>query len=430
MEIQNKVRKIGIAFVILLGLNSKLRAQEVAENRLQKSEIEQVFLAHNLSLMAQRFQLKQAEAAVLQAKLWPNPKISIGEVNLWKNSSSEELPTLIGNYGRYQQVAMELEQTIELAGKRKKRVQLQLLEKQNAQLQFEELLRNLKYDLRSQCLDLQVLQEKERLYANQVDIFNKLAQSYQNQWKAGNVSEMDFLRIQSETIAFGNKLNEIQQEKIAKMNDVARYLGAKGKALSIADTLGNPAFIANRQDEWKIMALDNRSDYKIIHNEFKKGQAQLDIAKAERVPDLQVSLNYDRGGNIMRDFVGVGLAMDLPLFNRNQGNIRIATLELEKNKVEIEQFRIDIEREIDFLSSRLSNLEASLKSTDNGFDGQLDVALERYVRNFQERRLTIVEFIDFINNYMENKESLLERRAKYLQYREELTYLVGKDIVQ
>jgi len=430
VEIQNKVRKIGIAFVILLGLNSKLRAQEVAENRLQKSEIEQVFLAHNLSLMAQRFQLKQAEAAVLQAKLWPNPKISIGEVNLWKNSSSEELPTLIGNYGRYQQVAMELEQTIELAGKRKKRVQLQLLEKQNAQLQFEELLRNLKYDLRSQCLDLQVLQEKERLYANQVDIFNKLAQSYQNQWKAGNVSEMDFLRIQSETIAFGNKLNEIQQEKIAKMNDVARYLGAKGKALSIADTLGSPDFIANRQNEWKIMALDNRSDYKIIHNEFKKGQAQLDIAKAERVPDLQVSLNYDRGGNIMRDFVGVGLAMDLPLFNRNQGNIRIATLELEKNKVEIEQFRIDIEREIDFLSSRLSNLEASLKSTDNGFDGQLDVALERYVRNFQERRLTIVEFIDFINNYMENKESLLERRAKYLQYREELTYLVGKDIVQ
>ncbi|ULT26786.1 hypothetical protein KUH03_08125 [Sphingobacterium sp. E70] len=89
------------------------------ENHLQKSEIEQVFLTHNLSLMAQRFQMKQAEAAVLQAKLWPNPKISIGEVNLWKNSSSEELPALMGNYGRYQQVEMELEQTIELAGKKK-----------------------------------------------------------------------------------------------------------------------------------------------------------------------------------------------------------------------------------------------------------------------------------------------------------------------
>ncbi|MBB1642500.1 hypothetical protein A9970_00845 [Sphingobacterium sp. UME9] len=414
---------------LLLGLNSKLFSQEAVENRLRKAEIEQVFLAHNLTLMAQRFHMQQAEAAVLQAKLWPNPTISISEVNLWKNPSSESFPALIGNYGKYQQVAVELEQTIEMAGKRKKRVQLQLLEKENAQLQFEELLRNLKYDLRSQCLELQILQEKEKLYNSQVDIFQTLAKSYQNQWKEGNVSEMDYLRIQSESIAFGNKLNEIQQEKITKMNEVARYLGEKGTALTISDTIGMPHFLQGKKQEWKTMALDNRSDYKIIHNELKKSDAQLKIEKAERIPDLQVSMNYDRGGNIMRDFIGLGVAMDLPLFNRNQGNIKIAKLELEKNKVEIEQFRIDIEREIDFLSERLSNLETSLKTTDIGFDGKLDVALERYVRNFQQRRLTIVEFIDFINNYMENKESILERRAKYLQYKEELMYLIGKDIV-
>lgn len=423
------MRKLRITLFLLLGLNSKLFSQEAVENRLRKAEIEQVFLAHNLTLMAQRFHMQQAEAAVLQAKLWPNPTISISEVNLWKNPSSESFPALIGNYGKYQQVAIELEQTIEMAGKRKKRVQLQLLEKENAQLQFEELLRNLKYDLRSQCLELQILQEKEKLYNSQVDIFQTLAKSYQNQWKEGNVSEMDYLRIQSESIAFGNKLNEIQQEKITKMNEVARYLGEKGTALTISDTIGMPHFLQGKKQEWKMMALDNRSDYKIIHNELKKNDAQLKIEKAERIPDLQVSMNYDRGGNIMRDFIGLGVAMDLPLFNRNQGNIKIAKLELEKNKVEIEQFRIDIEREIDFLSERLSNLETSLKTTDIGFDGKLDVALERYVRNFQQRRLTIVEFIDFINNYMENKESILERRAKYLQYKEELMYLIGKDIV-
>jgi len=316
-----------------------------------------------------------------------------------------------------------------MAGKRKKRVQLQLLEKENARLQFEELLRNLKYDLRSQCLELQILQEKEQLYSSQVDIFQTLAKSFQNQWKEGNVSEMDYLRIESESIAFGNKLNEIQQEKIAKMNTVASYLGDKGTALYISDTIGMPLFLLGTKQEWKMMALENRSDYKIIHNTWKKSNAQLEIEKAERTPDLKVSMNYDRGGNIMRDFIGLGVAMDLPLFNRNQGNIKVAQLELEKNKVEIAQFRIDIEREIEFLSARLSNLESSLKTMDTGFDRKLDVALERYVRNFQERRLTIVEFIDFINNYMENKESILERRAKYLQYKEELTYLIGKDIV-
>ncbi len=423
------MRKLRITLFLLLGLSSKLFSQEAVESRLRKSEIEQVFLAHNLSLMAQRFHIQQADAAVLQAKLWPNPTISISEVNLWKNSSSESFPALIGHYGKYQQLAVELEQTIEMAGKRKKRVQLQLLEKENARLQFEELLRNLKYDLRSQCLELQILQEKEQLYSSQVDIFQTLAKSFQNQWKEGNVSEMDYLRIESESIAFGNKLNEIQQEKIAKMNTVASYLGDKGTALYISDTIGMPLFLLGTKQEWKMMALENRSDYKIIHNTWKKSNAQLEIEKAERTPDLKVSMNYDRGGNIMRDFIGLGVAMDLPLFNRNQGNIKVAQLELEKNKVEIAQFRIDIEREIEFLSARLSNLESSLKTMDTGFDRKLDVALERYIRNFQERRLTIVEFIDFINNYMENKESILERRAKYLQYKEELMYLIGKDIV-
>ncbi|WP_313157165.1 TolC family protein [Sphingobacterium multivorum] len=423
------MRKLRITLFLLLGLSSKLFSQEAVESRLRKSEIEQVFLAHNLSLMAQRFHIQQADAAVLQAKLWPNPTISISEVNLWKNSSSESFPALIGHYGKYQQLAVELEQTIEMAGKRKKRVQLQLLEKENARLQFEELLRNLKYDLRSQCLELQILQEKEQLYSSQVDIFQTLAKSFQNQWKEGNVSEMDYLRIESESIAFGNKLNEIQQEKIAKMNTVASYLGDKGTALYISDTIGMPLFLLGTKQEWKMMALESRSDYKIIHNTWKKSNAQLEIEKAERTPDLKVSMNYDRGGNIMRDFIGLDVAMDLPLFNRNQGNIKVAQLELEKNKVEIAQFRIDIEREIEFLSARLSNLESSLKTMDTGFDRKLDVALERYVRNFQERRLTIVEFIDFINNYMENKESILERRAKYLQYKEELTYLIGKEIV-
>lgn len=428
VKIQNIVRKIRIALFLFLGLQSNLFAQQNGEDQLTKTEIEQLFLNNNMALIAQRFQIKQAEAAVLQAKLWPNPNISISEVNLWKNSSSESMPPLIGHYGKYQQIAIELEQTIEIAGKRKKRIQLQLLERENAQLQFEELLRNLKYDLRGQCIALQILQEKERLYNNQVDVFNKLSESYQNQWKEGNVSEMDYLRIQSEATAFANKLNEIQQEKIAKMSEVARYLGDKGKPFYISDSISNPIFLDHKPNEWKMMALDNRSDYKIIHNEFKKSKAQLQIEKAERTPDLQVSMNYDRGGNIMRDFVGVGVAMDLPLFNRNQGNIKIATLELEKNRVEIDHFRVEIEREIDFLSTRLINLESSLRSGDHGFDHKLDVALERYIRNFQQRRLTIIEFIDFINNYMENKEALLERRAKYLEFREELTYLIGKDI--
>src|SRR5690606_19486764 len=92
---------------------------------ISRQEAEALFLKENLLLMAERLEIPKAEALVLQAKLWPNPTLSIDDVNLWATPSQkepygEELPPLFGNFGRYQQFGVGLEQLIITAGKRKK----------------------------------------------------------------------------------------------------------------------------------------------------------------------------------------------------------------------------------------------------------------------------------------------------------------------
>ena len=49
---------------------------------------------------------------------------------------------------------------------------------------------------------------------------------------------------------------------------------------------------------------------------------KLELQNAMKTPDVAVSIGYDRGGNIMKDFIGLGVSMDLPIFDRNKGNIR------------------------------------------------------------------------------------------------------------
>ena len=85
-------------------------------------EIETHFLQNNLSLIAKKYQISESEALLIQEKLLPNPSLAISEVNFWKNGSSEQMPYLFGKYGQTQQISLELEQLIETAGKRKKRV--------------------------------------------------------------------------------------------------------------------------------------------------------------------------------------------------------------------------------------------------------------------------------------------------------------------
>src|SRR5690606_24672678 len=67
--------------------------------------------------------------------------------------------------------------------------------------------------------------------------------------------------------------------------------------------------------------------------EVTQAEHQLRYEQAQRTPDVAVNIGYDRGGNIMRDFIGVGVSMDLPLFNRNQGNIRAAQAAVEKHRL-------------------------------------------------------------------------------------------------
>lgn len=70
----------------------------------------------------------------------------------------------------------------------------------------------------------------------------------------------------------------------------------------------------------------HRPDYRITQLEETYYNNLHAFEKAQRIPNLTLSSAYDRGGNAMLDFVGFGVSMDLPFFNRNQGNIRHAQI--------------------------------------------------------------------------------------------------------
>ncbi|MBM3832873.1 MAG: TolC family protein [Verrucomicrobia bacterium] len=56
--------------------------------------------------------------------------------------------------------------------------------------------------------------------------------------------------------------------------------------------------------------------------ELRARQARIDLAKAERIPDLRVELLYRRLEASKENSFDVGLSIPLPLFDRNQGRLR------------------------------------------------------------------------------------------------------------
>ena len=162
-------------------------------------------------------------------------------------------------------------------------------------------------------------------------------------------------------------------------------------------------------------------------HEIMAVERQLDVEKAARIPDLTLGLNYDRGGSIMKDFVGVGVRFDLPVFNRNKGNIKAAKTMLEQEKINRESVAFELERSLRQKYSLLLQYEEALGKWER--ESQLDVQelLDSYVKHLQNKQITLIEFMDFTQSFREANTAHWELLIDYLNTYEELQYFIGKD---
>jgi len=153
------------------------------------------------------------------------------------------------------------------------------------------------------------------------------------------------------------------------------------------------------------------------------------LEKAQRMPDITLAANYDRYAGIWKNYVGFGVSFDLPVFNRNQGNIKAAAFGLEQSRYLEQQIQNEIFNEI---VEAYSNYEQSLKFyrkiSDNELFSELDTMLDVYAKNLLNRNVSYLEFIDFMETYQKSKQIFLETQKSVNNTFEELQYVVGTDI--
>jgi len=420
------VKKHLVPFLFLAGIQLGFSQQKIS-----KDDIERRFLENNFELISQKFAIEQSQAELIQARLWANnPNFSISEINLWKNNPHEEMPYLFGRYGKTQQVAMQLEQVIETAGKRKKRIALQQLNTKNEVLNFEELLRNLKYSLRNSVIELEKIQLEEKLLKNSLSVFEDLLVSYKKQSDLQNLSKADYLRIQTEYIQFKDDYTSLLSEKANLVHELKTYMGDTTEEdfelvqpLEVSHKLSRK-FPIDLVEE----ALDNRADFKLIKQQKEIAHKELEIERAARVPDLTLGVGYDRGGNVMQDFVGLSVSFDLPILNRNQGNIKKAQLEIEKSQNEERKANNEIVNEVNRLKKQLLIYETVLKAYTSDDQEAVQQMMDNYVKNFKQSRISLLEFLDFSESYLKSQQAQLNQKEQYLKTFEELQFIVGKDL--
>ena len=400
---------------------------------LSTLQAEDLFIKQNLELIAEKLNIDVAEAAIVQAKLWRNPTLNIGDVNVWntdrmRDEMSDIFPD--ASFAPNKQFSVGIEQIIVMGGKRRKLVEMEKLSRDIAVQYYEELVRSLKVELRNTCAELLFLQDYRKVLEKQRGMLDALIGNYRRQVDQGNLSRSEYLRLQAELLGLRSEINDLQKD----MNEQQKAL----KTLLNISTPGNialTAIVVNTKAPEEMpystlfdMANASRPDLKEAMFQKDFSEKTLRYEKAQRTPDLSLSAMFDRAGGVVRNYWGFGMSIDLPFFDRNQGGVRAAQISIRKNQTLLEHKQLEVRNEVVQAMQNYTLAYNFNREIADEFIDDLDEMLESYHRNFLAKNIGIVEFLDFFEAYRDNRQTVLEAQKAVKQSFEVLQYAVGVEI--
>lgn len=412
-------------FLLFLLLAGKMCAQQVA-GTLTLKEAEQRFLERNLSLIAERYNIDMAQAQVLQTKLFENPVISL-EQNVYNRLNGKYF-----DFGKEGEAVVEIEQVIHLAGQRNKQVRLEKINKEIAEYQFEEVMRTLRQELNEKFVEVYFLSKSIAIYEKEVNSLQVLLGGMKIQQEKGNISLMEISRLESMLFSLRKEKNERENDLLTTREELNLLLNLPEDTqvqLSLDEEVLQQLDLSQLSFADLKAIINERPDQKIARSTVNASRANLKLQKSMAFPEFSVKGNYDRVGNFINDYFAIGVSLSVPIFNRNQGNIKAARFSIQQAGVQQEYAANRADMELFTAYTSLKKATQLYQSTNMDLERNFEKLITGVNENFTRKNISLLEFIDYYDSYKETCIQLYEIKKNVFLAMENLNTVVGQNVL-
>ncbi|HLS29438.1 MAG TPA: TolC family protein [Flavobacteriaceae bacterium] len=427
-----------LLIVVICFWGAALSAQEIDTLKLDLPEVEKLLLENNLSLLAEELNIDIADAEIIQAKIWPNPTLSVDELNPYVSNyqkrHAEEQASLFGSesFGKYRQIEAQLEQVFSLAGSRKKRKAMAEVAADQAEAYLADFLLDLKTAFRKTIFDFTYHRLYHQMLNRQLTSLQTILTSYEKQYQQGNINKMELTRLRVSEMKLKDEIIDQQNTLGALQAELIVLLNLPDKTNLIIEDVFKPNYdyqtFSMDLDFLQDQALTNRPDIRISVLEQELAEKEYAYEKSEGVPELGVSISYDRGGGIYPDYVGLGFSIDLPFSNPNKGNIKKAKINIQQQEYFHQQHLLKVKTDIRNKYDRAYYFSQFFDGIDADYVEDLDKTMEAYTEYFKNRTINITTYMDFLEAYNDSKESIFDNEREFFKAVEDLKYATGIEL--
>jgi len=284
--------------------------------RITLDEAVQMALQHNHNMLATMTTIQQAQAEETTANLRPNPALFADWEYLPLSNS--------GQNGQYLHDSTEGDFGLSYLFERGRKRQHRLQAAKDITAQTRSLVddngRSLTFNVASLFVNVQLAESTLELAQKDLKSFQQTVDISEHQYKAGGLSENDYLMIKLQLLQFESDLEQAQLARVQSLSDLRQLLGYESvpEDYDVVSSFEYQPVKGNLED-LQLKALQNRPDLRAAQQGVTAAKSQLELQKAIGKQDVTVQANYSHVNGI--NAATLYGSIPLPIFNRNQGEI-------------------------------------------------------------------------------------------------------------
>ena len=385
----------------------------------------QMALSNNPALRAQRLNIDQARAGEVTAALKPNPVFT---------ALNEDFPIFspkdftFDNLRTNQEYTYSTTYTIERGGKRQKRTQVARDTTDVTALTVNDAERQVRFQVAQAFIG--VLLAKSNLELAQQDLkdYSDVVEINRRRYQAGDISNGDFLKIALQKLQFEQDVAAAELALAQSKISLRQLLGYQTvpENYDVGGVL-EPKRRVILLDELEQQALLARPDLLAAQGGVKLAGDTVALAYGNRARDLTAESEFKRSGII--NGVGFGMSIEIPIHNRNQGEIARSEFAVRQAQELQSAARIAVLSDVSNAYQVFRSSEANVALYESGYLDQARQSrdISRYA--YQRGAASLLDLLDAERSYRATQLAYRQALAAHMTSLEQINFTVGRQVV-
>jgi outer membrane protein, heavy metal efflux system len=413
--VQHTWRMLAVTGVLVM---YSMTASAAAEG-ITVEEAVRLALHNNPALQAQEQMMTVAEGELRQAQTFPNnPRLE------WEGLTGRDRNEVRRGARKF---TAKLSQELPLGGKWRQRIQVAAAGLDRTHWDVQNAQRELIKEVKETFYRLLFLEDKRAFAEQAVALAQRLADIADERYRAGDSPQLDVNLARVEVHNVSRQRLEVLSQLTQARLTLNRLLGRTLEAsLTVSGTLDVPPQPFDLET-LRQQALQQRPDLRSRTAAIDAALAEMALARAQRVPDVEVAFVFEREetGEDIRQTFGGSMAVPLPLWNRHTGAIAAAQARTRAAALERTTLQHVVATEVGTTVAELQRLRASLQLFQDAILPQGRENLTLLQQAFTAGEIGIVPLIAEQRAFIDRNNEYLETRFAYRTSLVTLESMVG-----